>query len=153
MPALKLSDIKKPFIKAWKIKFGNGALLEMDPNQPRVLKVPRHDFGCGRYFRLTFTAKTGSVRLQYDDLTCPEGLYAEFGSQVTFACHDGDCMYKEHVDVIGAVNEMLDTWTRFLDVFAINNINNNNRILAGSHVLQEYAKYGGGPHDPMQNYI
>jgi hypothetical protein len=25
--------------------------------------------------------------------------------------------------------------------------------LAGSHVLQEYAKYGGGPHDPMQNYI
>jgi hypothetical protein len=79
-------------------------------------------------------------------------MYAEFGSQVTFACHDddGDCMYKEQVDVNGAVNEMLDTWTHFLDVFAINN---NNRIVAGSHVLQEYAKHGGGPHDPMQNYI
>jgi hypothetical protein len=74
---LKLSDIKKPFIKAWKIKFSNGALLEMDPNQPRVLEVHRHDFGCGSLcdFRLTFTAKIGSVRLQYDDLTSPEGLY------------------------------------------------------------------------------
>jgi hypothetical protein len=40
---------------------------------------------------------------------------------VTFACHDGDCTYTELVDVSGTVDVMIDTWQRFLDVFATHN--------------------------------